>query len=513
MGAILRIAFRNLLEHRSKTLIIGIIVASGVLVMVLGNSFLDRAQAGIKQNFTDNYTGDAYIYGKSAMPVSVLFGSVMSMSSNAKTPLIQDFPGVLAYVSGRPEVKAVAGQVSGMAMFSVESVESPGEGGAGGGGEVSPADPGSGGGGDAQAMGGAILVGMDPSQYWKLFDNISVYEGRRIEGGDSGIMLSKQVVERIKKWGGKDLKPGDSIILQGFSSGGFRMRKARIIGVYEYKNESEANAFLAYADIDTARILSGLTLGGDEEVVISDRTKELLAEESEDDIFGEEETVRGSSSLSAVTEAASEASSAPRKEILADTGAWQFIIVKLKNPILTAAFVRSLNLYFAKNGIEAMAGDWKAAASPFSSVVDVVRFVLAIVILILAVVAGIIIMNTLVVSVIERTGEIGTMRALGARKGFIWRLFLTETFCITGVFGLAGVGLAGIVSLIVNIIGFKAGNPFLTILFGGPVLRLGVSGGTVIAALAAVAVLSVLAHIYPVVVALRVQPVRAMQTE
>jgi putative ABC transport system permease protein len=506
MGAILRIAFRNLLEHRSKTLIIGIIVAVGVLVMVLGNSFLDRAQAGIKQNFTENYTGDAYVYGKSATPVSVLFGA-LSFSANAKTPLIKNFPDVYAYVSGRPEVKAVAGQVSGMAMFSVESVSEAGAG------EPSSANADAGTGGDAQAMGGAILVGMDPGQYWKLFDNLSVTAGRRIEAGDSGIMLSKQVVERIKKWGGKDLRPGDSIILQGFSSGGFRMRKAPIIGVYEYKSESEANAFLAYADIDTARILSGLTLGGDEEVVISDRTKALLAEESEDDIFGEEETVQGASSLSAVRDAASEASSAPRKEILADTGAWQFIIVKLKNPILTAAFVRSLNVYFAKNGIEAMAGDWKAAASPFSSVVDVVRYVLTVVILILAIVAGIIIMNTLVVSVIERTGEIGTMRALGARKGFIWRLFLSETFCITGVFGLGGVALAGLVSLIVNAIGFKAGNPFLTILFGGPVLRLGISGGTVIAALAAVAVLSVLAHIYPVVVALRVQPVRAMQTE
>ena len=57
-------------------------------------------------------------------------------------------------------------------------------------------------------------------------------------------------------------------------------------------------------------------------------------------------------------------------------------------------------------------------------------------------VAVIIMMNTLVISVIERTGEIGTMRALGARKGFVWKMFLVETLTIAVVFGLIGTGLA-----------------------------------------------------------------------
>jgi len=498
VGVTLRIAFRNLLEHRSKTLIIGIIIAVGVLVMILGNSFMDRFQTGIEQNFTRNYSGDVYIYGKSDKPVSLLFGSMMSMTSNAKTPLIPDYPAVLDYVSKRPEVAEAAGQVSGMAMFSIleaaDSVEGEGE-------------------GEAQAMGGAVLVGMDPGQYWKLFDNIEVVDGRRLAEGDSGIMLSKDVVDRIKKLGGRDLEAGESIILQGFSTGGFRMRKVEIIGLYTDTSEAEAHAFLAYADVDTARILSGLTLGGDAEVVISDRAKALLSDSAEEDIFGEEETVGSSSSLGAVTAVAAEAATAPRAEIKADTGAWQFIVVRLKNPIMTRAFMNGLNAYFAENGIAAKAGDWKEAASPFSGIIDVVRGVLAFAILVLAVVAGIIIMNTLVVSVIERTGEIGTMRALGARKGFVWKLFLAETFCITGVFGLAGVGLSGLIALAVNLIGFKASNSFLKILFGGPVLNLGFGGGIVIAALSAVAIVSVIAHVYPVVVALRVQPVRAMQAE
>jgi ABC-type lipoprotein release transport system permease subunit len=84
---------------------------------------------------------------------------------------------------------------------------------------------------------------------------------------------------------------------------------------------------------------------------------------------------------------------------------------------------------------------------------------------------------------------------------------------ITGIFGTAGVILSALAALTVNAIGFKAGNAILRVLFGGPVLVLSPGGGTILATLLVVAFISVIAHIYPVVVALRVQPVRAMQSE
>ena len=122
-------------------------------------------------------------------------------------------------------------------------------------------------------------------------------------------------------------------------------------------------------------------------------------------------------------------------------------------------------------------------------------------------------MNTLVVSVIERTGEIGTMRALGAQKGFVWKMFLVETLCITLTFGLIGIILSWISMTVINLIGFTAGNSFLKVLFGGEVLKLSLSAGSVAGILVMVALVSLAAHIYPVLVALRIQPVRAMQTE
>ncbi|HEY9594790.1 MAG TPA: hypothetical protein VHE79_09950, partial [Spirochaetia bacterium] len=63
MGVLIRIAFRNLREHTSKSLIIGSLVVLGVIIIVLGNSLLDTASLGIHRMFIDNYTGDVFLYG------------------------------------------------------------------------------------------------------------------------------------------------------------------------------------------------------------------------------------------------------------------------------------------------------------------------------------------------------------------------------------------------------------------------------------------------------------------
>ena len=56
------------------------------------------------------------------------------------------------------------------------------------------------------------------------------------------------------------------------------------------------------------------------------------------------------------------------------------------------------------------------------------------------------------ISVLERTKEIGVLRALGARKKDITRVFTAETFIIGAVSGLLGVGIAYILTIPTNTI-------------------------------------------------------------
>lgn len=71
-----------------------------------------------------------------------------------------------------------------------------------------------------------------------------------------------------------------------------------------------------------------------------------------------------------------------------------------------------------------------------------IQFILGALGLIAIVVASIGMFNTLTISLLERTREIGIMKALGMKKKDISRLFLAESLLMGLIGGLAGIGLA-----------------------------------------------------------------------
>jgi putative ABC transport system permease protein len=126
------------------------------------------------------------------------------------------------------------------------------------------------------------------------------------------------------------------------------------------------------------------------------------------------------------------------------------------------------------------------------------------------VVAGLGILNTLLMAVLERFREIGTYKALGASDGDVRVLFLTEA-ALVGLFGgLAGLALGRVVSwileVVVNAIARNRGIDDPVVFFAFPWwLLLG-------AVLFAVAV-SLLSGVYPASRAARVDPIRALRSE
>ncbi|MDD3980848.1 MAG: FtsX-like permease family protein [Spirochaetales bacterium] len=508
MAAILRIAFRNLFEHRSKSLIIGILLALGSMILVVGNGFIDASRLGIRNSFIENYTGNVFISGLSEDGDVSLFG-VSSVGGLAATPTIPEFEAVLAQVKASPQVESVTSLATGfgIAMRDESSIAAT----------TQTEDESEEEMSSETAMARFLFFfGIDPQNYWDVFDSTEITAGEALKSGQTGLVINESQLAKLSDWMKHDIKVGDSLVVQGFSSGGMKLREIPIVGTYKQKGESTTPEQMAFLDINTLRVMTGMTVGANEDIELEESQTAMLAADDFDALFGDD-LFEEAPALGGFDEEAlqTELADTTARELAntADTGAWQFIVVRTVNEAAAAPLIASLNKSFTEQGIAAKAGNWLAAAGPYGQSVDVIRIVFTVAIIILSIVAIIIIMNTFVISVIERTGEIGTMRAIGAGRGFIRRLFAAEALVLAGTFSLVGAGLGTIVTMILKALRIEAGNPFLEVLFGGTYLSPFVTPINFISALVAMLLVGYLAHLYPVSVALRIQPVRAMQQE
>jgi putative ABC transport system permease protein len=118
-------------------------------------------------------------------------------------------------------------------------------------------------------------------------------------------------------------------------------------------------------------------------------------------------------------------------------------------------------------------------------------------------VGGIGIMNIMLVSVTERTREIGLRKALGARKRDILVQFLTESSLLSLFGGLIGIALGWLLSLIVKQIATSSGTPFTPVIGVNAIL---------LATLFSIAV-GLFFGIYPANRAASLEPVEALRYE
>jgi len=142
--------------------------------------------------------------------------------------------------------------------------------------------------------------------------------------------------------------------------------------------------------------------------------------------------------------------------------------------------------------------DMTEVTETITKVSGMMTMLLAVIASISLVVGGIGIMNIMLVSVTERTREIGLRMAVGAKRGDILWQFLIEAMVLAGVGGVLGVGLGVLVARIV-----AATNHW-------PVL---ITPGSVLLALVFAAGVGIFFGFYPAWRASRLSPIESLRHE
>jgi ABC-type antimicrobial peptide transport system permease subunit len=179
----------------------------------------------------------------------------------------------------------------------------------------------------------------------------------------------------------------------------------------------------------------------------------------------------------------------PRKSTLA--------LIKLKEPLKAEAVVNEINTRFP-DASAALAANF-AEQMPDMKATDAMMNAIS---LLAILVSGVVVMNTMLMSVMERTREIGVLRALGWRRRRVLSLIMEESVILGLIGGVIGIGF-----------GYLLGVLLANIPIYGEMLSLKLSYEEFIRAFVVALTLGVLGGFIPALRATRMQPIEALRYE
>lgn len=223
-----------------------------------------------------------------------------------------------------------------------------------------------------------VLIGIDAKARRTTYPDLAVVEGRHFEPGEKGVLINRGVSRKL------GIRPGDDLVALGTTSDGrLNGTKLRVTGIYSIKGLEAYEWGSCYAD------LAGV------------------------------------------------------QEILDVPDQAGLVVLRLKNSGREANSVRDhLNASFEEKGMNARAFTWEDMGGPFIGGMLITRFIATIMNFVMGIIVAAGVLNTVLMATFERTREMGTMRAMGARKTDVLSVFLSEGFLL-GLFGAALGALLG----------------------------------------------------------------------
>jgi ABC-type lipoprotein release transport system permease subunit len=194
-----------------------------------------------------------------------------------------------------------------------------------------------------------------------------------------------------------------------------------------------------------------------------------------------------------------------------ENGVFLNAAIVLKDPRLINQTLRDIQGVAVKDNLGIQVATWRDSAGSIGQLTIIVRGVLYVFVAVIFAVATFIIMNSMLMAALERAREIGTMRAIGAQKIFLLRLFLRETFVLSFIFGSIGTVLALLFIGTVGRKGIPAMGDIATFFFSGDRLYLSANPLHIAIVFGCMTLVAILSTQYPAIKAMRISPLEAMQ--
>ena len=488
-----RLAWRNLWRHRGRSLVVGGILFLGALLLTFGNGVVSGMERGLERQVVESFTGDVVIASDKQEDDNVF----LTMMGKQVEPLYR-INAIKGLVDSQKWVAASLPMGKNMTMALHEDEGSPGY---------------------------IFLLGVDFAAWHKFFpDAFKVEAGRIPAPGQTGILLPGGANTQLYETMGEVFVPEGvtdtsllplearkvdaahirhEVVVMGYSNSMASFdQRLKVVAMGRYKSLNTIWGHFALTDIESYRSVMGY-LRQDEKVVLSKDQTDILTSNDLDALLSGNDSAPKSGAASDTLSVAEATGTDP---------VWNLLLVRLKG-VNAADGAKRLDTLLKQADLPARAVPWNKAVGVIGSLAMLIRGALLGFAGLLFVVAGIVIANTLAMSAMERTTEIGMMRAVGATRTFIARLMLCETSVLAAAFGGAGVVSGALLVAVTPWLGIHTGNDLLQMVYGGEIFHPLLRPQDLLACLLELAMVVGLASLYPMKLAASITPLDAITRE
>jgi len=293
----------------------------------------------------------------------------------------------------------------------------------------------------------AVLIGIDPQARPDVYPAVRLRAGRHFEAGERGVLLNRGVAKKLGAGIGTTL-----VALGNTGDGRLSAVKLTVTGVWVVPGLESYEWGACYTDI------------------------------------------------------------AAVQELLDAGDSAGVLILRQRDPRAPAApIAQRLNARFEREGTNAVAFTWEDMGGPFIGGMLLTRFIARIMDLVMAIIVAAGVTNTALMSVFERTREIGTLRAVGARRSRILGIFLLEALLLGAAGAAAGAAGGALLVLFFGRAGIPAFSEAQRYSYGGDYLFPAFDPADVVVVPAVMIVVCLCAALGPALMAARQRPADALR--